>query len=182
MRTRYSAPVVGLAAFAISLSALAWTGSTGPTAGADLAGIHQMAIMTPDGTGMNMDMDGSGATHDHPLREVAADAVAPSVTHLAFPDAMDGYNIQILTQNFTFAPASINGAVVENEGHAHLYVNGEKITRVYGGWVHLPSDALVPGANAVSITLNANDHSEWAVDGAPIASTVIIRLPTSEAS
>lgn len=101
----------------------------------------------------------------------------PSVTHLVFPDAMDGFNIQILTENFTFTPSAINGEVMQNEGHAHLYVNGEKIQRVYGNWVHLPSSLLVSGANAVTITLNANDHSEWAVNGAALASTVIVFMP-----
>lgn len=114
----------------------------------------------------------AGADHSHPLREVASETDAPTVTHLVFPDAMDGYNIQLLTGNFRFAPASINRAVEENAGHAHIYVNGQKISRVYGAWHHLPAAYLRPGANLVSVTLNANDHSVWAVDGVPVASTV----------
>lgn len=129
-----------------------------------------MTMSHADMTGM--DNDANEANHAHPLREVNSALPAPTLTHLVFPDAMDGYNIQILTEDFRFTPASINREVVDNEGHAHLYVNGEKIARVYSNWVHLPSGLLEPGVNFVSVTLNANDHSEWAVNGAAIASTV----------
>lgn len=115
--------------------------------------------------------------HSHPVRNVAEGIAAPRVTHLVFPDAVDGYNVQILTENFTFTPAAINGPVAENSGHGHLYVNGEKIARLYGDWVHLPAAELKPGVNLVSVTLNANDHSVWAEDGQPISTTVRVILP-----
>ncbi|WP_145996755.1 hypothetical protein [Monaibacterium marinum] len=115
--------------------------------------------------------------HDHPMREVTSGLPVPAVTHLVFPDAMDGYNVQILPRNFEFTPAAINRAVQDNQGHAHLYINGVKIQRVYSNWFHLPSSLLQPGVNLVSITLNANDHSEWAQDGTAISSTVRVVLP-----
>jgi len=118
------------------------------------------------------------AAHQHPLRPVSPDLPVPMVNHLVFPDPMGGYNIQILTQNFTFTPAAINRAVVPNEGHAHIYVNGIKITRVYSDWFHLASNYLQAGENLVTVSLNANDHSEWANDGAQIASTVRVVKPT----
>lgn len=77
-----------------------------------------------------------------------------------------------LPGNFRFTPSAINGAVEENAGHAHVYVNGRKVMRVYSEWAHLPGQALQPGGNLVTVTLNANDHSTWGVDGAPIASSV----------
>jgi hypothetical protein len=127
---------------------------------------------------MDMSMaDGStemGAMHMHPPRSVPADLPIPSLTHLVFPDAMDGYNVQILLTNFRFTPAAINTGVKDNEGHAHIYVNGIKIGRVYAAWYHLPSDLFKAGENQVTVTLNANDHSEWAVGDMPISSTVIV--------
>lgn len=122
-------------------------------------------------------MHDPGAMHQHPPREVSPDLPLPGVTHLMFPDAVDGYNVQILTRNFTFTPAAINRAPEDNEGHAHIYVNGVKIARVYSTWYHLSGALLRPGDNDVSVTLNANDHSEWAVDGKPISSVVRVRLP-----
>lgn len=116
------------------------------------------------------------AEHSHPPREVDPDKPVPSVTHLMFPDVMDGYNVQILPVNFTFTPADINRQAKDNEGHAHIYVNGVKIGRVYAPWVHLPAKSLQPGLNEVTVTLNANDHSEWARDGVTISSTVRMKV------
>lgn len=118
--------------------------------------------------------------HQHPPREVSPDRPFPRVTHLVFPDSMDGYNIQILTQNFKFTPAAINQAPSDNEGHAHLYVNGTKTARIYSSWYHLPGVLLQPGANEIRITLNANDHGEWAIDGQAISSVVHVNLPEEE--
>lgn len=112
-------------------------------------------------------------SHKHSQRKIAFESPVPSVTHLMFPDTMDGYNVQVLTTNFKFTPSAINREVVENSGHAHIYVNGTKVSRIYSNWFHLPSAALRSGQNLVTITLNANDHSEWAdVEGKLIASTV----------
>lgn len=135
-------------------------------------------------TGMDMgetamaDMsDMNMSDHQHPPRNVTADAPIPSVSHLVFPDVMGGYNVQILPRNFTFTPAAINREVRGNEGHAHIYVNGVKIARVYGSWFHLPSTLFQPGDNEVHVTLNANDHSEWAINNEPISSTVKVAQP-----
>ena len=81
---------------------------------------HDMSAMAED-----------GVEHGHPERPVNPDLPIPSLTHLAFPDAMDGYNVQILVRNFTFTPAAINRDVVANEGHAHININGVKIARVH---------------------------------------------------
>ncbi|MEO9516413.1 MAG: hypothetical protein ABJH45_19530 [Paracoccaceae bacterium] len=115
-----------------------------------------------------------GAMHKHPPREVAAGGPIPSVSHLMFPDMMDGYNMQILPVNFDFTPAAINREAQDNEGHAHIYVNGVKVSRVYAPWFHLSAELLQAGPNEVTVTLNANDHSEWAIDGVAISSTVIV--------
>ncbi len=130
-------------------------------------------------TDMPMDMSqmpNMDAMHQHPPREVSPELPMPSVNHLMFPDMMDGFNIQILTSNFSFTPAAINRAPVDNEGHAHIYVNGVKIARVYSDWYHLPGTILKMGDNEVRVTLNANDHSEWTVDGVPVSSVVRVQI------
>lgn len=114
-----------------------------------------------------------GTSHQHPLRKTSLGMPVPSATQLMFPDTMGGYNIQILTTNFKFTPAAINTEIVENTGHAHIHVNGTKVYRIYSNWFHLTSAALRSGENLVTITLNANNHGEWAdVEGKLIASTV----------
>lgn len=116
------------------------------------------------------------AAHSHAQIEVSKEGPMPTVTHLVFPDEVDGYNVQILLENFDFTPAAINREIVANSGHGHLYINGEKYGRIYSEWIHVPSDKLRPGPNVVSVTLNANDHSEWAVNGATLQSSVTVNV------
>ncbi|HIG73637.1 MAG TPA: hypothetical protein EYQ24_03385 [Bacteroidetes bacterium] len=119
----------------------------------------------------------NAADHGHAVRNVADSTLAPALTHRVAPDSVDGYNVQILAEPFRFTPAAINDPVEENAGHAHVYVNGAKVMRVYSDWVHLPSRLLQTGANYVTVTLNANDHSTWGVGGVPITSTVRVDTP-----
>lgn len=108
------------------------------------------------------------AMHAHEPVDVSAWPSEPSVAITLHPDSMSGWNLEILPQHFRFAPEHVNGAVVANEGHAHLYVNGKKIGRVYGLWQHLPADIFLTGSNEVVVTLNANDHSDLAHEGVRI--------------
>lgn len=153
----------------LPLVAATWTAPETPVAAASQP-FADMEIC--EGTAKDSATSAAMTAHAHPLRDVSPDAPAPSVTHLVFPDAVDGYNLQILTQNFDFKPASINREPVANQGHGHLYINGEKIARLYGPWFHIPAALLKPGVNEVRVTLNANDHSVWSREGQPIASSV----------
>jgi copper(I)-binding protein len=47
------------------------------------------------------------------------------------------------------------------EGDARLYVNGEKVARLYGPWFHIGS--LPSGRTEVTVTLASNDHHGLAV-------------------
>lgn len=106
--------------------------------------------------------------HDHGMYEVSSEE-APSVQLIVEEDAKSGWNVHIMTENFTFAPEHVNGENVLGEGHAHLYVDGEK-TRVYGNYFHYPE--TFDGTKTFRVTLNANDHSEYAVDGEVIEAAV----------
>lgn len=103
--------------------------------------------------------------HGHEPLDVSAWPRVPSVAISVHTDAMSGYNLEIKPVSFTFAPEHVNGAVLQNEGHAHLYINGTKITRVYGPWLHVSADLFKEGTNEVVVTLNANDHSDIAIGG-----------------
>ncbi|WP_075223081.1 hypothetical protein [Acuticoccus yangtzensis] len=107
------------------------------------------------------------AGHDHSRLMNVPAASAPSVAISVKPDSMAGWNLHIETTGFRFAPEDANSVPVVGEGHAHLYVNGTKLARIYGHWFHIP--ALPAGENDLLVTLNANDHSTLAVDGTPIA-------------
>ncbi|MHA7775548.1 hypothetical protein [Roseibium sp. M-1] len=113
-----------------------------------------------------------GHNHDM-LVSLPAGPNAPTLDISLEPDPVSGWNLHILTENFTFAPAHAGLADVPGEGHAHIYVNGEKVARVYGPWFHVP--ALPKGAAMVEVTLNANDHSTLAIDGDVLKKSVMIR-------
>ena len=81
----------------------------------------------------------------------------------------DVYKRQVITTNFTFDAKSAGLENVEGHGHAHVYVNGVKLGRVYGAWHHI--GALPLGENEVTVSLYANDHSALASDGVKITST-----------
>ena len=89
-------------------------------------------------------------------------------------DAVKGWNLEVKVTNFKFAPERINTDSSVNEGHAHLFVNGKKVTRLYGSWYYL--DNLESGNNEVSVTLNTNNHEDLAKNGEVIKDTEIIQV------
>ena len=78
-------------------------------------------------------------------------------------DLLAGANVQIITEGFSFAPENVNGDHVPGEGHAHIYVDGVKVGRTYTPWFYLKD--LTPGDHEIEVTLNANSHEEYAVNG-----------------
>ena len=94
------------------------------------------------------------------------------------PDSVSGFNIQIVPTAFTFAPERVNTAHLPGEGHAHLYIDGVKLRRVYGEWAHV--DGLSSGMREISVTLNANTHEQYAVDGQPITAAATVQVEGDE--
>ena len=99
-------------------------------------------------------MDGMMA-HDHSGMIALDSDSAPAVNLQLIPLAGGGYNLRVQTLNFIFTPQNVDGAPVPGEGHAHLYLDGAKIARLYGEWYHLAS--LPPDAETLSVRLYAND-------------------------
>ena len=83
-----------------------------------------------------------------------------------------GVNVHIGTRLWNWAPRNVNGAHIPGEGHAHIYVDGEKLNRVYGPYYHIP--ALSPGAHEIRVTLNANSHNDLTLNGEPIEATATV--------
>ena len=87
----------------------------------------------------------------------------PNVDLVVHKDRISGWNVQIVTENFRFAPEQAGSEAVVGEGHAHLYVNGNKNARVYGPWFHIAK--LAPGDHTIRVTLNANSHQDYVFKG-----------------
>lgn len=104
-----------------------------------------------------------GAGHmTHTPVDLPAGAGAPTLAAELLKDAKAGWNLHIQTTNFRFSPEDVNRANTAGEGHAHVYVNGRKIARHYGPWLHIET---LPEGAVVMIELNANDHSPLSVGG-----------------
>ncbi len=98
-----------------------------------------------------------------------------SVEVTAEVDPIDGINVHVRPTGFVFAPEKLNKADVDGEGHAHIYVDGEKVSRVYGERFHLKG--VGPGEHEIRVTLNANSHGEYAVDGQPVQAMTHVSVP-----
>lgn len=115
---------------------------------------------------------GHDMLHDTPVDVPAENA--PIVTMMLKPDPMAGYNLHVMVDNFTFSPEGASLAAVPGQGHAHVYVNGEKLSRLYGEWMHIAS--LPKGEVTVDVTLNSNDHRPLAVNGALISTSTTLTV------
>lgn len=138
-------------------------------------------VIAPALTGPGVEDHSTHFTHDHSMThgviEVDPEG-APELDVLVVKDNTSGWNLMLETTNFRFAPEAVNGDHVPGEGHAHIYLNGAKLTRLYGHHYYL-SD-LPPGEHVIGVTLNANDHSDLFVDGVPVASSAEITVPGDE--
>lgn len=107
----------------------------------------------------------------HKLRQVPGDE-APSVRLEVEPDPDSGWNVHLSTDRFAFTPEQVGGKARPGEGHAHLYLDGEKIARLYSDWYYLSGDAVPKGKHALTVQLSADDHTAWAVNGKMVSDTV----------
>ena len=112
--------------------------------------------------------------HNHKKIEIRDGQPIPQVELITHPDAVKGWNLEIKLTNFVLTPENVNQTNKLNEGHAHLFINGDKATRIYSNWYYLQS--LPKGKNVVKIVLNANNHGELSYQGKTIADTKIIEI------
>jgi hypothetical protein len=89
-------------------------------------------------------------------------------------DPVSGLNLEIISENFIFDPASAGSSNMIGHGHAHLYVDSIKIARLYGNWFHIPDNSLKVGMNSIRVSLNANNHEELFYKNNPIDQEVIV--------
>lgn len=137
------------------------------------------AILAPYAYGagrMHRDAQRAGGAHDHEAAghgqaiEIADPAAAPTLALRVDRDPHAGWNLELATARFAFAPQSAGGPHVPGEGHAHLLVDGEKVGRLYGNWFHLPP--LKPGRHEITVTLHGNNHAPYTVGGKAIEASV----------
>lgn len=125
--------------------------------------------------------------HSHMPVLVPENVKTPQLSISIYPDAMSGYNLLIDTQNYQLTPppsyqvnmmelmkATVNQTNGFVEGHAHLYVNGTKIQRVYGKSVYLPPELFRSGVNQITISINNHAHMYWVAEKKQILATIFM--------
>lgn len=121
--------------------------------------------------------DAHDHSHDHShgeAVEIPENMPVPKLSMAVTKDPKTGWNVQLITENFEFAPEHSGQEHIFGEGHAHLYVDGEKIARMYGKWYHISS--LEPGQREITAGLYTNDHRSYAVQGEPISATIMVTV------
>lgn len=94
----------------------------------------------------------------HQLREIPAEE-APTIRLAVTDDSASGWNVHVVTEGFRFTPENTGGEARGGEGHAHLYVDGKKIARLYGPWYHLSPSAVPEGEHTLTVSVNADRKS-----------------------
>lgn len=114
--------------------------------------------------------------HAHTMRQIPEGSTLPSLSLTIHRDAMSGFNLVIVTQDFDLEPPELadesRGATLE--GHAHIYVNGEKIYRAYSPYIHLPAQLFSDGINQIMVSLNDHEHNTWTQGSRMVMSTLVI--------
>lgn len=113
--------------------------------------------------------------HLHTRLNIPDGKVVPAISGSVKQDHSGAWLLSIRTDHFAFTPEKAGTDDVGfHEGHAHLYVNGEKINRLYGQYYNL--DYFEKGTYTIKVTLHANDHSLLTYKGEEIAFEEIIEV------
>lgn len=107
--------------------------------------------------------EASGHSHGgSELREWDGSA-QPQVTVSVVKDPKSGWNLIAAVSGFELTPLAVGGEHVPGEGHAHIYVDGRKLARVYTSAFHI--EELPAGDVLIEYRLSGNDHVEYDVAG-----------------
>ncbi|MGW4705198.1 hypothetical protein [Streptomyces sp. NPDC004285] len=137
---------------------------------------HKPGTSHQEATGSSGTLLAARDESGHRLRELPA-ADAPTVRAEARPDSEGGWNVHLTVERFRFTPESTGGAAIPGRGHARLLVDGRETARLYGPWGYVP-----PGAHTLTVRLHADDHTVWAVAGAPVQAAVRLDGTPADAS
>ncbi len=109
-------------------------------------------------------------------------ATAPKATLDIQKDPTGGFNVQVVTSNFVWRPKMASMQHVSGEGHAHVYLDGRKIMRIYNEWFHLNTYQFSTraGEQLLSIEFVGNDHAPYTIQGLPVGAEQIVDVPSDE--
>ena len=115
------------------------------------------------------------------VHEIVQEA-APQATLVIQKDPTGGFNVQVVTANFVWRPEMASMQHIPGEGHAHVYLDGRKIMRIYNEWFHLNTFqfSTKPGEQLLSIEFVGNDHAPYTIQGLPVGAEQVVDVPSDE--
>ena len=107
---------------------------------------------------------------------------APTGTLEIEKDPTGGFNVHVVTNNFIWRPEMASMKYVPGEGHAHVFLDGRKIMRIYNEWFHLNTFqfATKAGEQILSIEFVGNDHAPYTIQGSPVGDQKIVNVAADE--
>ncbi|MFI1758754.1 hypothetical protein [Streptomyces sp. NPDC020571] len=112
-------------------------------------------------------------------REVDAEH-APEIGIEVQPEADDSWDVRLTVRDFRFSPDGTGAKAVAGRGVAHLFLDGDLLTRLRGPHYRIPAGLVPRGTHQVTVRLYADDDTVWAVDGEPVESTADITASDAE--
>ncbi|WP_186775444.1 YHYH protein [Rubripirellula tenax] len=107
-------------------------------------------------------MEVSGHSHDMTETVAANSNNPPSVLLHATPNS-SGIEVHLSLSNFELSSKNVDQAHIDGQGHAHLYLDGVKVTRLFDNTYQL--DNVATGSHTVSVELVSNDHRVYSIAG-----------------
>ena len=136
--------------------------------------IYSHAPVLPQSQNMSMQMmSGVPVMVTKTLKtfDVPSSEITPTIHFTIQKNKTDGWNLHIITTNFTFTPDKVDTAPKPGIGHVHLYIDGVLYV-VYSPWYFIGD--LPKGMHTIRVALANNDHSVYAKNGKYIDSTQMI--------
>ncbi|WP_121746083.1 hypothetical protein [Streptomyces sp. E2N166] len=112
-------------------------------------------------------------------REVDGEG-APEVGVEVQPEADDSWVVRLTLRDFRFSPAGTEAKAVAGRGVAHLFLDGDLLTRLRGPEYRLAAHLVPRGTHQLTVRLYADDGTVWAADGEPVESTADITASDAE--
>ena len=136
---------------------------------------HSLALNFDDGSEvvariLNPEATGSMTSMDHSNANGIEISPSPTIALVQDPQVRtNGFAVQISVKNFEFVLVEDGTPHIDGQGHAHIYLNGLKLGRLYENSFQV--GALKPGDYELTVALNSNDHRPYMSNGAPISVT-----------
>ena len=112
----------------------------------------------------------------HGMMEGVAEEPAPVVRlDWAIGPNAEGGTLEVAFENMAVVQVPEGTEHVPGEGHAHVYLNGLKLGRVYDEPFEI--GALLPGTYQIVVSVNAHDHRPYLAGGEPVQAALEFSIP-----